>query len=49
MKEINKKIGATYLGIIFHPELRDKISEETKRNILEMLTTLVNSIMKDEN
>ena len=43
---MEKLINATTLGIIYHPELRGKLSDEAKSNIREMIKTLVESVLK---
>ena len=37
----SEKVNATGLGIIYHPELRGKLSERAKSDIMQMLKTLM--------
>jgi len=41
---MDKKTNATILGIIYHPEIRDILSEQGKQDIGEMVWTLVDSL-----
>ncbi len=43
---MEKLINATTLGIIYHPELRGKLSDGAKKDINEMIKTLVKSVLK---
>jgi hypothetical protein len=43
---VEKLINATTLGIIYHPELRGKLSDGAKKDIHEMIKTLVESVLK---
>jgi len=36
-----QKTEATILGIIYHPEIREALSEQGKKDIAEMVRTLV--------
>jgi len=38
---MDKKIDATILGIIYHPEIREVLTEQGKKDIAEMVRTLV--------
>jgi len=42
---MDKKIDATILGIIYHPELRE-ISEGAKKDIAEMIRMLADGLIK---
>ena len=39
-----KKTDATILGIIYHPEIRDILTDQGKSDIAEMVRTLVDGL-----
>jgi len=41
---MDKKTNATILGIIYHPEIRDILSEQGKVDIAEMVQILADSL-----
>ena len=41
---MKRKTDATILGIIYHPEIRDVLSKQGKKDIIEMVRTLVSEV-----
>lgn len=41
---MDKKIDTTILGIIYHPEIREVLTEQTKSDIAEMVRTLAGEL-----
>jgi hypothetical protein len=47
MNEVEQKINATILGIVYHPEIRN-LSDDCKKNIADMVRILAKELVKNK-